>query len=88
MLKNITVCSSYDEPSQIGEGVEMVNGILDLSKSKEYSGINAKVDFNLKAFLDNGVDTIMGMMQQEKVMQDAVNYAQEKSGKTKKYLHI
>ena len=35
----------------------------------------------LSAFLDNGVDTIMGMMQQEKVMQDAVNYAQEKSGK-------
>lgn len=35
----------------------------------------------LNAFLENGVDTIMGMMQQEKVMQDAVNYAQEKSGK-------
>lgn len=35
----------------------------------------------LKVFLDNGVDTIMGLMQQEKVMQDAVNYAQEKSGK-------
>ena len=35
----------------------------------------------LKTFLDRGVDTIMGMMQQEKVMQDAVNYAQEKSGK-------
>lgn len=36
--------------------LEMVNGILDLSKSKEYSGINAKVDFNLKAFLDNIID--------------------------------
>ncbi len=27
-LKNITVCSSIDEPSQIGEGVELVNGIV------------------------------------------------------------
>ena len=27
-LKNITVLSSKDEPSQIGEGVEMVNGIV------------------------------------------------------------
>ena len=27
-LKNMTVCSSFDEPSQIGEGVEMVNGIM------------------------------------------------------------
>lgn len=35
----------------------------------------------LKTFLDRGVDTIMGMMQQEKVMQDAVNIAQERSGK-------
>ncbi|MBR0051279.1 MAG: hypothetical protein IJP57_04935, partial [Firmicutes bacterium] len=35
----------------------------------------------LKAFLDNGVDTIMGMMQQERVMQEAVRYAEEKSGK-------
>lgn len=35
----------------------------------------------LKAFLDNGVDTIMGLMQQERVMQEAVHYAEEKSGK-------
>ena len=35
----------------------------------------------LKAFLDHGVDTIMGMMQQEQVMQDAVRCAQERSGK-------
>ena len=27
-LKNITVLSSFEEPSQIGEGVEMVNGIM------------------------------------------------------------
>jgi len=35
----------------------------------------------LKNFLDNGVDTIMGMMQQEQVMQDAVHLAEERSGK-------
>ena len=27
-LKNLTVCSSDDEPTQIGEGVELVNGII------------------------------------------------------------
>ncbi len=35
----------------------------------------------LKTFLDHGVDTIMGPLQQEKVMQDAVRLAQEKTGK-------
>ncbi len=35
----------------------------------------------LKTFLDRGVDTIMGMLQQEKIMQDAVNIAQERTGK-------
>ena len=35
----------------------------------------------LKTFLDHGVDTIMGPLQQEKVMQAAVQLAQEKTGK-------
>ena len=35
----------------------------------------------LKTFLDRGVDTIMGPLQQERVMQEAVQYAQEKTGK-------
>lgn len=35
----------------------------------------------LKAFLDRGVDTIMGMMQQEKIMQDAVKGAEDATGK-------
>ena len=35
----------------------------------------------LKTFLDHGVDTIMGPLQQEKVMQEAVQLAQEKTGK-------
>lgn len=35
----------------------------------------------LKAFLDRGVDTIMGMLQQEKVMQDAIKGAEDVTGK-------
>ena len=35
----------------------------------------------LKAFLDEGVDTIMGPLQQERVMQEAVREAQERTGK-------
>ncbi len=30
-LKNLTICSSDDEPTQIGEGVELVNGIVGLN---------------------------------------------------------
>lgn len=35
----------------------------------------------LKTFLDRGVDTIMGMLQQEKVMQDALRVVEERTGK-------
>jgi len=35
----------------------------------------------LKTFLDQGVDTIMGMLEQEKIMQDAIRYAEEQTGK-------
>ena len=35
----------------------------------------------LKAFLDEGVDTIMGPLQQERVMQEAVKEAQDRTGK-------
>ena len=35
----------------------------------------------LKNFLDYGVDTIMGPLQQERVLQEAIQVAQEKSGK-------
>ena len=35
----------------------------------------------LKSFLDNGVDTIMGPLQQERVLQEAIQVAQERSGK-------
>ncbi|MBQ8971962.1 MAG: hypothetical protein IJ074_02640 [Clostridia bacterium] len=35
----------------------------------------------LEAFLNRGVDTIMGMLQQEQVMRDAVRAAEDKTGK-------
>lgn len=38
-LKNITVLSSFDEPSQIGEGVEMVNGILGYASHVFYQAV-------------------------------------------------
>ncbi|NLM00605.1 MAG: DUF4954 family protein [Treponema sp.] len=38
-LKNITVCSSIDEPSQIGEGVEMVNGIMGYGSNVFYQAV-------------------------------------------------
>jgi len=38
-LKNITILSSEEEPSQIGEGVEMVNGILGYGSKVFYQAI-------------------------------------------------
>lgn len=38
-LKNITVCSSKAEPSQIGEGVEMVNGIMGYGSKVFYQAV-------------------------------------------------
>ena len=38
-LKNITILSSAEEPSQIGEGVEMVNGILGYGSRVFYQAI-------------------------------------------------
>lgn len=41
-LKNITVLSSYDEPSQIGEGVELVNGILGYGSKVFYQAVGVR----------------------------------------------
>lgn len=38
-LKNITVLSSEDEPTQIGEGVELVNGILGFGSKVFYQAV-------------------------------------------------
>lgn len=41
-LKNITVLSSEDEPSQIGEGVELVNGILGYGSKVFYQAVGVR----------------------------------------------
>lgn len=38
-LKNLTICSSLEEPSQIGEGVEMVNGIMGYGSKVFYQAV-------------------------------------------------
>ncbi len=38
-LKNITICSSEEESSQIGEGVEMVNGIMGYGSKVFYQSV-------------------------------------------------
>ena len=38
-LKNITILSSEEEPSQIGEGVEMVNGIMNSGSKAFYQAV-------------------------------------------------
>ncbi|MGI5174139.1 DUF4954 family protein [Treponema sp. OMZ 840] len=38
-LKNITICSSEAEPSQIGEGTEMVNGIMGYGSKVFYQAV-------------------------------------------------
>ena len=38
-LKNITICSSEEESSQIGEGVEMVNGIMGYGSKAFYQSV-------------------------------------------------
>lgn len=38
-LKNMTMCSSFEEPSQIGEGVEMVNGIMGYASKVFYQAV-------------------------------------------------
>ena len=41
-LKNITILSSYDEPSQIGEGVELVNGIVGYGSRVFYQAVGVR----------------------------------------------
>ncbi|MCQ2591219.1 MAG: DUF4954 family protein [Treponema sp.] len=41
-LKNITVLSSEEEPSQIGEGVELINGILGYASRVFYQSIGVR----------------------------------------------
>lgn len=41
-LKNITICSSEEEPTQVGEGVELVNGILGYGSRVFYQAIGVR----------------------------------------------
>lgn len=41
-LKNITVLSNEDEPSQIGEGVELVNGIMGYGSKVFYQAVGVR----------------------------------------------
>lgn len=62
-LKNITVCSSYDEPSQIGEGVEMVNGILGYGSRVFYQAVAVRFIIGRNCQLKYGarlLNTILG----------------------------
>lgn len=54
-LKNITVCSSEQEPSQIGEGVEMVNGILGHGSKVFYQAVAVRFVIGRNCQLKYGV---------------------------------
>lgn len=54
-LKNITVCSSEEEPSQIGEGVEMVNGILGYGCNVFYQAVAVRFVIGRNCKLKYGV---------------------------------
>lgn len=62
-LKNITVLSSYDEPSQIGEGVEMVNGIMGYGSKIFYQVVAVRFVVGRNCQLKYGVrllNTVLG----------------------------
>lgn len=62
-LKNITVCSSEQEPSQIGEGVEMVNGIMGYGSKVFYQAVAVRFIIGRNCQLKYGVrvlNTVLG----------------------------
>ena len=62
-LKNITILSSYDEPSQVGEGVEMVNGIMGYGSRIFYQAVAVRFVIGRNCQLKYGVrvlNTIIG----------------------------
>lgn len=62
-LKNITVRSSEEEPSQIGEGVEMVNGILGFGSKVFYQAIAVRFVIGRNCQLKYGarvLNTVLG----------------------------
>lgn len=62
-LKNITVLSSEQEPSQIGEGVEMVNGIMGYGSKVFYQAVAVRFVIGRNCQLKYGarvLNTILG----------------------------
>ena len=62
-LKNITILSSEDEPSQIGEGVEMVNGIMGYGSKVFYQAVAVRFVIGRNCQLKYGVrvlNTVLG----------------------------
>ncbi|MGP1586722.1 MAG: DUF4954 family protein [Treponemataceae bacterium] len=62
-LKNITIRSNYDEPSQVGEGVEMVNGIMGYGSRVFYQAVAVRFVIGRNCQLKYGVrvlNTIIG----------------------------
>ena len=62
-LKNMTVLSSEEEPSQIGEGVEMVNGIMGYGSKVFYQAVAVRFVIGRNCQLKYGVrvlNTVLG----------------------------
>lgn len=62
-LKNITVRSSEDEPSQIGEGVELVNGIMGYGSKVFYQAIAVRFVIGRNCQIKYGarvINTVLG----------------------------
>mgnify|MGYP004448225967 CR=1 FL=1 len=62
-LKNITILSSEEEPSQIGEGVEMVNGIMGYGSRVFYQAVAVRFVIGRNCQLKYGarvLNTVLG----------------------------
>lgn len=61
-LKNITVLSSEAEPSQIGEGVEMVNGIMGFGSNVFYQAVAVRFVIGRNCQLKYGVRVLNSVL--------------------------
>lgn len=61
-LKNITIRSSFDEPSQIGEGVEMVNGIMGYGSKIFYQAVAVRFVIGRNCQLKYGARLLNSVM--------------------------
>ena len=61
-LKNITVLSSEEEPSQIGEGVEMVNGIMGYGSKVFYQAVAVRFVIGRNCQLKYGVRVLNSVL--------------------------